>query len=357
MRLEPSLNVMPEGSLGDLPNAVNAEETREREHQIPEERRQRTPFETPIEGSPETHVKAKSEGNIREAPRRIQRTREASREDAIASTHQFFAVVHERNRDTAAEEPIVTSSDRNENDVAIPSNIPITPDIPEAEATETETRSPRTFLPSGSPSRPTATATCQPRTWVQCISEGQINEPTQEDTHSSESSATETSVLAERVPEELGQEWRILHPFEIPGVRFPTDATPPNQRRLAENDALVELIQTTEYLKDTPMWGQRDYQLYPPWYGDPFYRGRGRGRGRGRWEWFSERPTERSNGGLGRGFSHGNGREIRGEISQMHNVRNQQNRQEDEWSVPASIERREDNTLRRELQRAPPTSP
>ena len=32
MRLEPSLNVMPEGSLGDLPNAVNAEETREREH-------------------------------------------------------------------------------------------------------------------------------------------------------------------------------------------------------------------------------------------------------------------------------------------------------------------------------------
>ena len=32
MRLESSLNVMPEGSLGDLPNAVNAEETREREH-------------------------------------------------------------------------------------------------------------------------------------------------------------------------------------------------------------------------------------------------------------------------------------------------------------------------------------
>ena len=201
MRLEPSLNVMLEESLGDLPNAVNAEETREREHQIPEERPQRIPFEIPIEGSPETHVKAKSESNIREAPRRIQRTREASREDAIASIHQFFAAVHERNRGTAAEEPIVTSSDRNENDVAIPSNIPITPDIPDAEATETETRSSRTFLPSGSPSRPTATATCQPRTWVQCILEGQINEPTQEDICSTESSATETSVLEERVPE------------------------------------------------------------------------------------------------------------------------------------------------------------
>ena len=57
---------------------------------------------------------------------------------------------------------------------------------------------------------------------------------------------------------------------------------------------------------------------------------------------------------MGRGFSHGNGREIRGEIRQIHNARNQQ---EDEWSVPVSIERRESNTLRRESQRAPPTSP
>ena len=69
-------------------------------------------------------------------------------------------MVHERNRDTATEEPIATTAERNENDVAIPSNIPITPDIPETEATETETRSPRTFLPRGSLSRPTATATC-----------------------------------------------------------------------------------------------------------------------------------------------------------------------------------------------------
>ena len=41
----------------------------------------------------------------------------------------------------------------------------------------------------------------------------------------------------------------------------------------------------------------------------------------------------------------------------MFNARDQQDRQEDKWSVPASIERREDNTLRRESQRAPPTSP
>ena len=40
----------------------------------------------------------------------------------------------------------------------------------------------------------------------------------------------------------------------------------------------------------------------------------------------------------------------------MHNARDQQNRQENKWSVPASIERKV-NTLRRQSQRAPPTSP
>ena len=263
MRLDLSLNVTPEGSLGDLPTAISMEEARERGHQVPEERPQEAPFETSIEGTHDTHLKIKPESNMREAPRRIQRTREASREDVIVSTRQFFATVHERTRGTTTEGSIVTSSDRNENDVPITSNVPTTPDVPEAEATETETRSPRTFLPNGYPSRPTATATCKPRMWVQHILEGQINEPTPDDAHSTKSGQTETSVLAEEIPEELGHEWRILHLFEIPGVRFPTDATPPNQRRLAENDALVELIQTTEYLEDTPTWGQRDYWLYP----------------------------------------------------------------------------------------------
>ena len=63
----------------------------------------------------------------------------------------------------------------------------------------------------------------------------------------------------------------------------------PIKGRLAENDVLVELIQTTEYLEDIPMWGQRDYWLYPSRYGDPFYRGRGRGRR----EMMNERPHER----------------------------------------------------------------
>ena len=86
MRLEPSLNVMPEGSLGDLPNAVNTKEIKEREHQVPEERPEEAPFKTLVEGATDTHLKVKPESNVRETPRRIQRTREVSREDAIAST-------------------------------------------------------------------------------------------------------------------------------------------------------------------------------------------------------------------------------------------------------------------------------
>ena len=92
---------------------------------------------------------------------------------------------------------------------------------------------------------------------MQRVSEGLTNVPPRNGTDSGESSLPEPSLLVEEeVPENLGHEWRVLHPFELPGVRFPTDTTPPNQRSLAENDALVELIQTTEYLEDMPMWGQ-----------------------------------------------------------------------------------------------------
>ena len=99
---------------------------------------------------------------------------------------------------------------------------------------------------------------------MQQITEEQINEPRREDASSSESNTSTIETLLEKIPDELVLEWRVLHPFELPGVRFPTDSTPPSQRRLAESDALVELIQTTEYLDDVSTWGQRDYRLYPP---------------------------------------------------------------------------------------------
>ena len=91
--------------------------------------------------------------------------------------------------------------------------------------------------------------------WVQRVTEVWTNVPPPVGTDSGESSLPEPSLLEEEVPENLGCEWRVLQPFELPGVRFPTDTTLSNQR-LVENDALVELIQTTEYLEDMPMWGQ-----------------------------------------------------------------------------------------------------
>ena len=56
------------------------------------------------------------------------------------------------------------------------------------------------------------------------------------------------------------------------------------------------------------------------------------------------------NGGLGRGFSHGNGIEVH----QVQTVRTQQDRQEEEWSIPTNVGRRENDTERHESPRAPP---
>ena len=60
---------------------------------------------------------------------------------------------------------------------------------------------------------------------MQQITEGQINEPKREG-DSDESTSSDGNVTFEDIPDELGHEWRVLHPFELPGVRFPTDSTP-----------------------------------------------------------------------------------------------------------------------------------
>ena len=53
--------------------------------------------------------------------------------------------------------------------------------------------------------------------------------PTLKDAGSGESSLhAPNSSLEEEVPENLGDKWRILHPFDLPGVGYPTDTTPLN---------------------------------------------------------------------------------------------------------------------------------
>ena len=141
------------------------EETREGTRQISgHERSPSSNVITSTKETPETHLKVATERNLIqvESPRRIQRTREASREDAIASTRHFFASVNGQNRTITTGLPAETTTDVSGGNNL---NIPVTsatPIVTEVETMEAETRSPRTFLPNESPSRPTATATCRP---------------------------------------------------------------------------------------------------------------------------------------------------------------------------------------------------
>ena len=299
MRMETSLSMTSEDSLEDLSAAVGGTES----GQVSQ------PTAADVEGlvtsvAPpsfiETRPKVVSESKDQdELPGGTEVTREASREDALAATRHFFHAEPERR--SATEVPATTTTSQPQTDTPPVTSVPVETEHPEL--------LPVRILPySGTPPRPTATATLRPRMWVQRISEGQIErQPQDED---SEENDTLEPLVLEGLPDELGPEWRVLHPFDIPGVRNPTEDTPPMHRRLAENDTLVELIQTAEYLEDVPSWEQR--RFYPPRYGDPYYRGRGRGHGRGRGRgrgWLSEDLADRDiSRGRGRFPSHGNGR-------------------------------------------------
>ena len=305
MRLDPSLNITPEGLLIEIPTVVKKDSP----ELISEREAMGTSSETAYMELPSTQVKTVPKETLSEISNPIRGTKQTSRAEVLVSTRQFFAIIDQRNRNIPTEN-LVTPAEVREGENIEVQNIPtnvvstvtattVTPPVP-IDVEVRGTSSPRISLPEGSPAHPTATATCRPRTWMQQLTEGQINEPRREDASSSENDISVVETLPEEVPDKLGHEWRVLHPFDLPGVRNPTETTSPNQRRLAENDALVELIQTMEYLDDIPTWGQRDYRLYPPHYGDPFYRGRGRG-GRGRRDWLQERPMERPHGGFGQG--------------------------------------------------------
>ena len=59
--------------------------------------------------------------------------------------------------------------------------------------------------------------------WLQRVSEGWRNVLPLDGTNLGENSLPEPSLLVEEeVPENLGCEWRVLHLFELHGVRCPT---------------------------------------------------------------------------------------------------------------------------------------
>ena len=82
MKLEPSLNVTPEGSLVDIPTVVR-KETRE---QVPERETLGTSLETAYMEFPNTQVKMLPKEPISGVPKTLQGTKESSRAEALAST-------------------------------------------------------------------------------------------------------------------------------------------------------------------------------------------------------------------------------------------------------------------------------
>ena len=236
MKLEPSLNVTPEGSLVDIPTVVKRE-TRE---QVLEGETLGMSSETAYMEFPNTQVKTIPKDPISGVPKSLQGTKEASRAEALASTLQFFAAVEQRHMNVPAGNQVRSVEVHDRDNIEVPDVLTTTTATAAASTTTPPitldvelrgTSNPRISLPEGSPSCPTVTATCRPRTWMQQLTEGQTNEPRREDVSSSESNTSVVETLPENIPDELGREWRVLHLFDLPGVRFPTDTMPPNQRR------------------------------------------------------------------------------------------------------------------------------
>ena len=180
MKLEPFLNVTPEGSLTDIPTVVRGE-IRE---QVPEREMLGTSTETAYMEFPNTQVKTIPKEPISGVPKPLQGTKEASRVEVLASTQQFFAAVYQRNMSAPARNQVTSVEVHERDNIEIP-NISTTtvvttsvttPPIP-LDAELIGTSSPRISLPEGSPSCPTVTATCRPRTWMQQLMEGQTSEP------------------------------------------------------------------------------------------------------------------------------------------------------------------------------------
>ena len=235
MKLEPTINITPEGSLADIPTVVKRT-TRE---QLLEGETLGTSSEMAYMEFPNTQVKTIPKDS--DIPKSLQGTKEASRAKVLASTRQFFATIDQRNRNVSVGDQVTTVEvhEREHIEVldvptttAITTTLTTTPPEP-LDVELLGTSSPRISLPEGSPSRPTITATCRPRTWMQQLTEGQINEPRREGTSSSEHETSLVETLPEEIPDELGHEWRVLHPFDLPGVRFPTDTTPCKPKKIS----------------------------------------------------------------------------------------------------------------------------
>ena len=191
MRLEPTLNITPEGSLTDIPTVMEREAIG-------------MSSETAYMDFPNTQVKTRLKESKR--PTTLRGTKETSQAEVLASTRQFFAnipagdqrvpsEVYARNNENVLEVPTTTI-------VTTTTSTPTSPTMMDANLRGTG--SPRISLPERTVPCPTVTATCRPRTWMQQLTEGQTTEPRREGDSSHESHETIEEPLPEEIPDELG---------------------------------------------------------------------------------------------------------------------------------------------------------
>ena len=160
MRMETPLHVTPEESLQGLSAAIGGMEDSTVTQQ-PSDNAKGPVSNVASPEISETNPKVIDERTSQEElPRRNEVTRENSREDALATTRLFFNTVAERRNIT--EVPMTYTISVSQIDTPPVSSVPVG-----TEPVEPETTFSRMYLPSGSPPRPTATATCRPQTWVQ----------------------------------------------------------------------------------------------------------------------------------------------------------------------------------------------
>ena len=222
--MDSTLNVTPEGSLSNIPtatggnvNLVEAQQMLEGPELEVVSNQPPTTLSDRAEGTPYPSVKVISErapdGQMvrhTDIPRRVQCTKEASQEDALASARQFFAPGNGQDQvvliGPSEEVPITTTGGT----TVETSMLTITSTVPTTSTTTAAgagmgSLSP--FFPNGSPSRPTVTATCRPWTWVQRVLEGWTGAHPLDDTELGESDLHEPpSWVEEVVPENLGHE-------------------------------------------------------------------------------------------------------------------------------------------------------
>ena len=164
MRLEPTLNVTPEGLLTDIPTVMEREAIG-------------TSSETAYMDFPYTQVKTRPKEMKRLTT--LRGTKETSQAEVLASTRQFFANIPAE--DQRAPSEVYVRDNDNVLEVPTTTIVPTTPSTPTSltmvDTNLRGTGSPRISLPERTVPHPTVAATCRPRTWMQQLTEGQTTEP------------------------------------------------------------------------------------------------------------------------------------------------------------------------------------